>query len=199
MKRKNYKIKNVGEDGTFSAVLSSSRRDKVGDRVLPSAIEDWVENAPDAIPMLREHRMELVTGQWSDFKAEEASDGETELLATGELIEGLSLAADTKILIERGLVKGTSVGFYYPDYRYTDEGLDILALDIREASIVLNPANADATIQASYQADGSLDTKVIEDLLVAASLKDGDIQRVMKSLTRPDPVDLELQLLQALS
>ena len=169
----------------LSAVLSSSRRDLMGDRILPGALKAWAtENARKRMPMLREHQRALVLGEWFEHAAQDMDDGEVELSSRGEIIEELSVSRDAIELVKREILASTSIGFYYDDVRRLEAGWDIGAIDIVEASLVVWPANTDARIDL-YRGDGTLDTNAVERALCEVlGLRASDADRMLSAFAR---------------
>ena len=75
--------------------------------------------------MLREHQRAIVLGEWFEAEARDADDGEVDLHARGEIIEELSVGKDAMELVKRKILGSTSIGFYYDDVRFMEEGWDI--------------------------------------------------------------------------
>ena len=132
----------------ISAILSSSRVDAYGDRILPAALREWLENRPDTpMVMLQEHDRTRVAGAWDQFSLAE-DDGETYLHASGVLLADLMAGKECEILFDRGFLNATSVGAFIGNVERAPGSnvWNIGSIDIREASLVLWPANTDATI-----------------------------------------------------
>ena len=192
--KSDVRLKQDREDqaGPLVAVLSSSRRDLVGDRILPEALDAWVEGWDGKkVPMLRDHNRGQVVGEWTSFETSKAEDGETELTGTGKFIPELSLAPETEILVEREIIRSTSIGFYFDDIRFVKEGIDIGEVDIREASLVLFPANPDAEIQshALYHEDGTVRAGAVRSALERTGLTSTDVECIVATIDKnSDPV-----------
>ena len=136
----------------ITATISSSRPDEYGDRVLPEAFEKWLRvrrNVP--LVMLHEHDRTRVAGAWESFALEEADDGATLLRADGVVLPDFAAGREVELLIDRGFINATSIGAFIGDVRRAPGGKiwNIGEIDIREASLVLWPANLDATIDRS--------------------------------------------------
>ena len=195
-------------DTAIEVVLSSSRRDRMGERIMPSAFRRWWEDHPEDrenMPMLREHATLAVVGTWNDFELREMEDGKNvELYAEGELIAGLSGSKDAEILIDRGLYKATSIGFYAGGFMWDRESdtLEIGFVRIKEGSLVLFPANDDAIIRASVYSGGRVDRKALDRILsTQTDLTAGDRKAIADFATRQEPArpDYVSQLLEAMS
>ena len=140
-----------------NAIISSSNADEYGDRIMPEAFKSWLQfRRKRAIPMLQEHDRVRVAGAWTDFELKQGDDGgdeegdpEVYLHASGLILGDLSAAKDCEILIDRGFINATSIGAFIGDIRRAPGSnvWDIGSIDIREASLVMWPANLDAEIQ----------------------------------------------------
>ena len=170
-----------GDDSNeIRAIISSSRRDIYQERILPKALKKAAKLGTKSPAMLREHRRDMVIGKWIKFEAVEAKDGETDLVATGRVLTELQAAADVPILIREGILKMTSIGFRGRDITFTKEGVDIGAIEIKEASLVLFAANEDARLL--HDRDGQIDLKAFLDHLDQTDLTIREKGTILKSM-----------------
>ena len=178
----------------LKGVASSSRRDLMGDRIMPYALREWEDGWTRAgrpmLHMLREHNRALVVGGWDAFSCRACEGDEVELDAAGEVWPEMSAAADMMRLRKRGMLKGLSVGMRVRSVSFNRQagGFDLHKIDIKELSTVIFGANDDATLRSSppvhqvMRDDGRVDTGAFEGLLATSDLPAelrGDIVAVL--------------------
>ena len=170
------------EDARLKGVASSSRRDLMGDRIMPYALREWTEAWVRAgrpmLHMLREHQRWLAVGGWDEFECRECEGDEVELEAAGEVWPEMSGSDDMMKLRKRGMLKGLSVGMRVKSVSYnrTANGFDIHKIDIKELSTVIFGANEDAVMRAAppmhqvMRGDGRVDVGAFEGLLASSDI-----------------------------
>lgn len=137
----------VGEDGNFSGYAvrwNATYHD--GFRVQRGAFLAGIEEFGDKVPLLYQHKIELVIGQVV------LSEDATGLRVDGQLNMDLDLAKEVKSNIQKNVLNGLSIG--YVSYRTApgDKKL-IVEIPIEEVSVVTFPSMAEATIDAMTVAD----------------------------------------------
>ena len=133
----------------ITATISSSRVDEYGDRILPTALQSWLRAWNGrALPMLHEHDRTRVAGAWDAFELDEDTDGALLLRASGPVLTDFAAGKECEMLVDRGFINATSIGAFIGDVRRAPgkNVWNIGEIDIREASLVMWPANTDATI-----------------------------------------------------
>ncbi|WJF91995.1 HK97 family phage prohead protease [Paraburkholderia bonniea] len=143
-------VKSVGDAGQFSGYGSVfGNVDSYGEVVTSGAFAKSLEDlaaSGRALPILWQHDSYTPIGSWSGLK----EDGRG-LFGEGDL--WLEDAPNAKIAY-RGMkaraITGLSIGYYVLDASYNEKtGVRTLSeLDLVEISIVTNPANGDARVEA---------------------------------------------------
>ena len=156
-------------------------------RIEIGALDEWLADNPDAkVVMCREHMFDKIIGQWTDLRIEG-----NYLLADGQLYIGMiAEAAEVRSLIQAGVLLGVSIGFDadWEDISYADRpdggyGLDFAKIQLKEASLVFNPADENAGVagvqhdKPAFQQteDGNM-TDLTKEII--ASLMDGKISLI---------------------
>ena len=148
-RQKAFEIAGEKYEGELEADLFTfDTRDLDNDEIKSGALDDWMKSN-DTAPMLWSHKRDEVIGEWSKFRIVEKT-----LKATGTLYEGIQRASEAIVLLKNKAVKGVSIGFDSTDYEYRyarvdgkfDFGIDFQKIQLREASLVLNPAYVTAQV-----------------------------------------------------
>lgn len=172
--------------GIIKAVLTSFEdEDKMGDVIKAGACDDWMKKTKQ-IPMLWGHDRKEVIGKWTDF-----SISANKLWAVGTLYKNIKRAEESITLIALDAVKGVSIGFDAEPGEYVivppnrDKGkkywsYEFRKINIREASLVLDAANAKAKVTQLKNEDGSLNLRSVERLLIASGLTRSEASEFMK-------------------
>lgn len=167
-----YDIKSVKDDGMFSGYGSIfGNVDSYNEIVVAGAFTKTIQETKSkgrTLPILWQHKSDEPIGHWDIEALQEDDKG---LLAHGELWLGAAPYAD---IAYRGMkskaITGLSIGYYVTDDDFDAKSRTrtIKAVDLVEISIVTNPANADARIDAvkSMIAHGKLPSlKEFEQIL----------------------------------
>lgn len=136
------------------AVIASTRR-VWGERITKRAFNDWMKDAADYIPMLRQHDQARQFGEWFDFElAKNDDDDEYELLAAGKMYDGFRDSAEVKALVDRERIRGVSIGFRGGAYGWDDETSTLMIdrVDVYEGSLALFPADRTAGLRSERDA-----------------------------------------------
>lgn len=182
-----FRIKDNDDEKDYSveAVISSSRVDADNDRILPRALEDWVKNnAGEPILMFREHKREVLLGEWNEFELRDMEDykGEVELVAKGVMYEEMSAVQDARAAMKRKRLNATSVGMRIGDVRYGNGSFEIGIVDIKEASLVVWGANYDAVMLGSaplYGKERGFDMDGFRGMLRHSGFGEADQQKML--------------------
>ena len=137
--------------------------DQVGDVIYPDAFDEWLSSGKAAqVPMYWQHNRSEILGDWKNVR----KSGANRVVGDGRMIRGVAKVSDAHLLIKAESVKGISVGLRILKYAYARERcdkysypIDILKAEIREASIVAEPANLKAGITRMKHMDGSVFTE----------------------------------------
>ena len=136
------------KDGIITATLvSTGVKKNMGYDVnfTDQALAGYVANAPDKLPMLRQHKDDKLVGSWGEFRFENKK-----LKATGTFLENHTLAKDTMMEVESGLLKGVSIGGGAVTTTKTGKmSMDFDEIYLNEASLVLSPRDKEAWIELS--------------------------------------------------
>ena len=152
----------IAKEGQLTAYVTTFNNvDKVGDVVAPGALDDFIKDfnkEPSAtIPMLWQHNLDEMIGQWDKFEAD--SQG---VKGFGEIFTDVSRGNDVRNLIKRGAVGSVSIGFQSTDYVQKDDGILFKEIQLKEVSVVVNPANPRATITSAKTEHGRVDLRHLE-------------------------------------
>jgi HK97 family phage prohead protease len=128
--------------------------------------------------MLYNHNDERVIGRWKDFRT--AEDGK--LFGTPEFDDTLTLAADIKGQVERGFLRGASMGIMAIEARRKSNGVKavptVTKCRLLEISIVAIPANESAL--ALYDRSGKMTEKKDSKLSIQNLIKDTEKMDIEK-------------------
>ena len=166
-----------GDDYTVKGILASSSIDNSRERITPEALSEWASRAKGTpLHMFREHDRTLTLGQWTDIEVRDVTGtkGDVELYGEGEMYPELSAVRDAKLLIEKGLLGGVSIGFRFGKVKMKSGHAEIGYVDIREASLVAFGANRDAKLLSETfsvkGSNGEIQAQSLEDLLMLTDL-----------------------------
>lgn len=140
----------VKEDGTFGGYCSVfDNTDSYGDVVKKGAFIDSI-NAWSAKgkmpPILWQHDRGDVIGVWTKlFEDEHGLYGEGRLL-----VDDVAKAREAHALLKHGAIDGLSIGYSLNKWSFNEdeEVLELLAVDLKEISVVTFPANDDSRIDS---------------------------------------------------
>lgn len=137
-------VKSLGDDGTFEGVLSTyGNVDLVGDIVEPGAFSKCLSERGSTYQLLRDHEWGKIIGLY------DVVDDRDALRIKGRICLDTQDGRDTWALIRFGALDGLSIGYYATKYHYDQDGVRHLdELELREGSVVGDPANPMARIQA---------------------------------------------------
>lgn len=127
--------------------------DRVGDLIPPTAFDNWLGSEDKALCQLcYQHDYSAIIGK---FDYDSFAVDEKGLLFEADLLP-TSWGKDAQVLIEAGILKEFSIGFYPLNYHYktTADG-DVRVLDeiaLKEISIVTIPANPEAKLISAKNA-----------------------------------------------
>ena len=108
-------------------------------------LQDYADNAPPVLPMLRQHNNDIIVGSWSEWRYEDSR-----LKSTGKLLDDHTVARDTLREIEAGLLRGVSIGGGATKYTLTGpKSVNFDKMELEEASLVLSPRDKEAWIELS--------------------------------------------------
>lgn len=170
----------MSSDGSISGQLSSYQLDKMNDRMMPGCFDNWLKGT-DRIPILWSHNQSEVIGQWTHLQADQ-----TGLFAKGEIYQEIQRGKETRDLIKRGVVEGLSIGFHAKNWEPNIEGgLNFLEVEVKEASVVLTPANEDGKVHTIKQEVVDMDVQEQEDSVVKLNAEKeyvnySDVREVVK-------------------
>lgn len=126
--------------------------DQVGDTIIKGAYAQSVAQAPArGFRMLYQHDPDKIIGRWKTAR----EDGKG-LYVEGELTPGHSLADDVYASLKAGHLDGLSIGFRIPagGARKRADGVrEIKAITLREISVVGDPADTNALVDAVKASD----------------------------------------------
>lgn len=152
----------VGEFSGYGSVFDHA--DSYGDVIKPGAFDDVIKSG-NAVRVYVNHgwlNNELPVGEWSALAQDHAG-----LFGTARLETRMPKALDAYWAVKGGLVNGLSIGFRVDKEGVEtrkDGGRDIYRIkELKEISIVDDPANEKARITQIKQAEGDIKT-LIDDL-----------------------------------
>ena len=145
-----FDVKAIGDDGTFSGYCSVfDVEDSYGDVVKAGAYADTIKAWADKgkmPPILWQHNRSEVIGVWTKLTEDERGlYGEGRLL-----VKDVARAREAMALMKAGAIDGLSIGYRVQKWSYNedDDVLELLAIDLKEVSIVTFPANEDSLIDS---------------------------------------------------
>ena len=138
-----------GSEGMISGMASTTDVDLVGDRILSGAfdksIKEKMTSSKKFFPLLSEHRVPV--GKITTAKATDSG-----LYIEAKFLEGHNAAQDTYVNVKEGIQDSFSVGFQIVDAKFVvedeEEIFEITEANLKEVSVVSNPANPEATIDS---------------------------------------------------
>ncbi|BDB95911.1 HK97 family phage prohead protease [Candidatus Hydrogenosomobacter endosymbioticus] len=144
------KVENVVEAGEFSGYASTDCVDKHGERIVYGAFSKsiaWWKGKRRYPPILWQHKQEEVIGCITHMEEVRMANGRSALRIRGKLLLSLEKAKEAYILIKSNIVKTLSVGINIKRSKVNSEGVrELLEVDLRECSVVTDPANEEAEI-----------------------------------------------------
>lgn len=153
LKTKNidFKAKAVDEKaGTFGGYCSVfGNEDSYGDVVMPGAFKDSIQGYADRgkmPPILWQHDNSTIIGKWT--KLTEDDHG---LYGEGVLfVDDIPKAKEALALMKHDAIDGLSIGYRLQKHAYNEDNdtLELLAIDLKEISVVTFPANEESRIDA---------------------------------------------------
>ncbi len=119
--------------------------DSYKDTIIPGAYRKSLE-ARAPIRMHYQHNQNVVVGKWLNIKEDDIG-----LYAEGELTPNHSLANDIAASMRHGTISGLSIGYYIPEGGSQKENgiRKLTEIDLKEISVVVNPADSSALIDAA--------------------------------------------------
>ena len=174
-------VKRDDDSNTYevSGYLSTYGEDSVGDVLEQGCYDTWLKNVKD-IPMLWSHDRGEVIGKWTEFKLDKKG-----LYGTGEIYGDIQRGVEAHTLVKRGAVSGISIGAMLVDWFFDKEwNLHIVELDIKEASLVLFPAQEDAQVDTIKELKQVWRTKMLDTDAGTGGDKstDKDVETVLKQI-----------------
>ena len=143
----NFDIEATENEIQIHACLSSVGTDLYGDRIKEGAFDAFLDDPPASLPMMYQHDSADTIGVWRSFEL----DGKR-LMADGVIYRDIGRANDAVKLLDRGAIKGVSIGFRIdPDkveFDFEKGGFVFDEVTPIEASIVSIPANPDGQVLA---------------------------------------------------
>ena len=145
-----FEVKAVNDDGFFSGYCSVfDNVDSYGDVVKKGAYTDslskW-QSKSKMPPILWQHDRSQVIGVWTKlFEDEHGLYGEGRLL-----IDDVAKAKEAHALMKHGAIDGLSIGYSVDKWKHNkkDDTMELLAIDLKEVSVVTFPANEESRIDS---------------------------------------------------
>ncbi|MGO1375110.1 HK97 family phage prohead protease [Psychrobacter sp.] len=143
-----FNVKAIDDDGFFSGYCSVfDVEDSYGDVVKAGAYTDtikaWTEKGKMP-PILWQHNRSDVIGVWTKLVEDEKGlYGEGRLL-----VKDVAKAREAHALMKAGAIDGLSIGYRVQKWSYNedDDVLELLAIDLKEVSVVTFPANDESLV-----------------------------------------------------
>lgn len=143
-----FNVKAIDDDGFFSGYCSVfDVEDSYGDVVKAGAYTDtikaWQEKGKMP-PILWQHNRSDVIGVWTKLTEDEKGlYGEGRLL-----VKDVAKAREAHALMKAGAIDGLSIGYRVQKWSYNedDDVLELLAIDLKEVSVVTFPANDESLV-----------------------------------------------------
>lgn len=147
----NFEAKAVDDKtGTFSGYCSVfGNEDSYGDVVMPGAFKDTIQAWTDRgkmPPILWQHDTSVIIGIWTKL-----AEDDTGLYGEGVLfIDDIPKAREALALMKYDAIDGLSIGYRLQKWSYNEDDavLELLAIDLKEISVVTFPANDESRIDA---------------------------------------------------
>lgn len=143
-----FDVKAIKDDGTFSGYCSVfDVEDSYGDVVKAGAFADTIKAWSDKgkmPPILWQHNRSEPIGIWTSLKEDDYG-----LYGEGELfVDDIQRAKEAHALMKRRAVDGLSIGYRVQKWSFNEEDsvLELLAIDLKEISVVTFPANEESLI-----------------------------------------------------
>lgn len=143
-----FEVKAVNDDGFFSGYCSVfDVKDSYGDVVKKGAYADTIktwQTKGKMPPILWQHDRGQVIGVWTKlYEDDHGLYGEGRLL-----IDDVAKAKEAHALMKHGAIDGLSIGYTLNKWAFNEEEdtLELLAVDLKEVSVVTFPANEDSRI-----------------------------------------------------
>lgn len=143
-----FNVKAIDDDGFFSGYCSVfDVEDSYGDVVKAGAYTDTIKAWADKgkmPPILWQHSRSDVIGVWTKLVEDEKGlYGEGRLL-----VKDVAKAREAHALMKAGAIDGLSIGYRVQKWSYNedDDVLELLAIDLKEVSVVTFPANDESLV-----------------------------------------------------
>ncbi len=143
-----FNVKAIDDDGFFSGYCSVfDVEDSYGDVVKAGAYTDTIKAWADKgkmPPILWQHNRSDVIGVWTKLTEDEKGlYGEGRLL-----VKDVAKAREAHALMKAGAIDGLSIGYRVQKWSYNedDDVLELLAIDLKEVSVVTFPANDESLV-----------------------------------------------------
>lgn len=143
-----FNVKAIDDDGFFSGYCSVfDVEDSYGDVVKAGAYTDTIKAWADKgkmPPILWQHNRSDVIGVWTKLTEDEKGlYGEGRLL-----VKDVAKAREAHALMKAGAIDGLSIGYRVQKWSYNedDDMLELLAIDLKEVSVVTFPANDESLV-----------------------------------------------------
>ena len=149
-------LEEISDEGKVRAYLTTfGNKDQVGDVITKNALDQFIKDFDPAIeklPMLFGHSTTQIVGEWKSLEV--TDDG---VIGEGEIYTETSLGKDILALLKRKMLKAVSIGFKSNDYEsLSNGGRQFNEIQLREASVVLNPCNLNAEVLSVKSAESDL-------------------------------------------
>jgi HK97 family phage prohead protease len=142
-------FKAVGSDlatGEIAGYAATYQTDRLQDRIVPGAFAASLKSHRECgtvVPMLWNHSVDDVIGQWTDLREDKHG-----LAVRGRLALGVARADDARVLAKAGIV-ALSIGYTVTKATYTDRIRELRQVELYEVSLTAVPANPGAKIVAA--------------------------------------------------
>ncbi|WLG14627.1 HK97 family phage prohead protease [Psychrobacter cibarius] len=145
-----FDVKAIDDEGLFSGYCSvNDVEDSYGEVVKKGAFADSIKAWADKgkmPPILWQHNRSEVIGVWTKLTEDDHGlYGEGRLL-----IKDVARARETHALMKHGAIDGLSIGYRLQKWSYNEDEsvLELLAIDLKEVSVVTFPANEESRIDS---------------------------------------------------
>ncbi len=169
-----------GEAGQIVAYISTfGNIDKVGDVMAPEAFDKFVNDFEkvqgNKLPMLLQHSNTKIVGEWSKFEINSRG-----IKGFGTIYTEIPDGQNARGLVMRGMIGSTSIGFRSNKFEKLDgDGRLFKEVELVETSLVINPANSKAKILSAKREDGSVDLKIVGEILRNADLSHSETKALI--------------------
>jgi len=160
---------NIDEKGVIKGSITSFENvDSYGDVMESTVLDQWMKENDSVVGLWSHNRAEII-GRWQKFYKR---DGKVH--AELHLQEGIQRAEEAITLVKNNLLEGISIGFVPLEWSYEKRedgfvGINFKKIELREISLVLEPANPMAEITDLKNSDGQPDPIKIERFLASAA------------------------------